>query len=339
METRITLKELAASLNLSVSTVSKSLNDSTEISPITKRRVTELATLKRYVPNNMAQNLRGKKTKTLGIIIPNIFSDFFAEALSSMEEQSDKRGYNIIISFTNDSLEKEIECINKLIHRRVDGIIISPTLTESQFGSSTHLNKLSEYNIPLVLFDRILDNVACDKVGLNESLLAEEATLDLCKLGCKKIAYFSNISNTSIGNQRISGYSDAIKKIKGKKQIINFHKIDLKISLKHLIGTNSIDSILADDGLSSILIVKSILELGYRIPEDISMLNFSNGIFSHYLSPSLTAIDSKPIEQGKIAVDILIDRIEDRLSPELLDFRLEVSLVHRESTRRLVPSI
>ena len=327
MRNQITLQELAISLNLSISTVSKSLNDSPEISVKTKSRVKELAILKRYIPNSMAQSLKGKQSRTIGVIIPDIFNKFYSESLHAIEDKANMRGYRTIICFSNDSINKEAECIEKLIKCRVDGIIIAVSKESLNEKKREHIEKLSAYNIPLVIFDRIEDEIDCDKVGLNEALLAEEATMNLFNSGYKNIAFLAPLPFSSIDESQQEGYLEAIKRKGGKKQVLSFLSSEFPYQkLQNLIHSEKIDAVIVNNLPTAFLDTGSDSKPGFSIPENIHFLSLSNLENKEYLSNSYNVFDRLGTEQGDIAVDTLIDRIEGVLTEEYVKFELTAKI-------------
>lgn len=334
MENKITLKELAKLLNVSISTVSKALNDSTEISPQTRKRVKELAELNHYVPNILAQNLKSKKTKTIGVIIPAILPHFFAEALHGIETKASELGYRIIICISNESIQKEAESIMTLIKGQVDGLIMSLSKETQAKMEIDHIKSIFNHKIPLVLFDRVLSQIECDKVHINDSLQAEQATMALHSSGCRKIAYFSGIQDTSVDDERRNGYLAAIKNLKAKSKIVSFDSRNFPDKeLKELLETKQLDAVVASDELAAILVMKSALNSGFQIPEDLSVIGFTNGIMSEHFRPSLTTVDQHAEEQGKLALETMVDRIEGKLPQEFIEYKLETSIIQRNSTR------
>lgn len=335
MRKKVTLKELAKLLNVSISTVSKALNDSPEISPETRRRVKELAEINHYIPNIHAQNLKTNQTRTIGVVIPSILPHFFAKALHGIETKASELGYRIVISLSNESTKKEKESIDMLVRGQVDGLIVSLSKETQANMDIAHLNLLIESGIPLVLFDRVLEQIACDKVHINDALQAEEATIDLYNSGCKKIAYFSGISETSVDQQRRAGYMEAVNRVKMSSEIVTFNNDEFPHGkLKNLIENKKLDGILVSDELGAIRTINSILDLNYKVPEDVSVIGFTNGIMSANFRPSLSAVDQKEEEQGKLALETMVDRIEGRLE-EPLNYSLATNLIHRQSTKAL----
>ena len=335
MENKITLKELAKLLNVSISTVSKALNDSSEISPQTRKRVKELAELNHYVPNILAQNLKNKKTRTIGVIIPAILPHFFAEALHGIETKASELGYRIIICISNESIQKEAESIMTLIKGQVDGLIMSLSKETQAKMEINHIKSIFNHKIPLVLFDRVLSQIECDKVHINDSLQAEQATMALHNSGCEKIAYFSGIQDTSVDDERRNGYLAAIKNLQSKSKIVNLSSKKIPDQeLKELLETKQLDGIVASDELTAILVMKSALDSGFKIPEDLSVIGFTNGIMSEHFRPSLSTVDQHAEEQGKLALETMVDRIEGTLPQEFIEYRLEASIIQRNSTRK-----
>lgn len=334
MKKKITLKELAKLMNVSTSTVSKALNDSPEISVATKNKVNEIAALHSYVPNAIAQNLKMQQTKTIGVIIPAILPHFFAEALHAIETRASELGYRIIICISNECIQKEAESIKTLLKGQVDGLIISLSQETQAKRITEHLKPIFNQDVPLVLFDRVLNNIDCDKVLINDSLQAMRATMELWNSGCRKLAYFSGISDTSVDNERRKGYQKAIQNLGIAESIVDFKPSDFPyLELKRLLEKNQIDGILASDELSAILVMKSALNSGFKIPEDLSVIGFSNGIMGENFRPSLSTVDQLAPEQGRLSLETMVNRIEDKLPPSHVQHRLETSIIHRNSTR------
>ena len=330
----MTLKELARILNVSVSTVSKALRNSPEISPDTIQKVKELAKLNHYVPNTLAQNLKGRKTKTIGVVIPSILPQFFAKALHGIETKASELGYGIIICISNESLEKEKQSLKTLVNGRVDGLIVSLSRETQASMDIEHVMDLKNYKIPLVLFDRVLDAIECDKVSINDSLQAEQATMELYKSGCRQIAYVSGIPKTSVNDERLNGYKEALKRVNLKEQIIQFEESNFQDKkIQKLLKDGKLDGILASDELSGIKSMKAGLSAGFSIPNDFSVIGFTNGIMGEQFIPSLTVVDQHAEEQGKLALETMVDRIEEKLPPEKFHYKLDTSIIRRGSTK------
>ena len=333
MEKKCTLKDLAKILNLAVSTVSKAINNSPEISELTKIKVQNTARLYNYTPNKSAQNLKSKRTKTIGVIVPDLLSHFFAMAIHGIETEANSKGYKIIICLSNESRDKESESINTLINGSVDGLIISLSKETQITGDYGHFEEALKYNFPIVLFDRTFERMICDKISINDQLAAKEATEHLLKTGCKNIIILSTISGTSGGEKRKMGYLDGLKNTGIQSCILNIENYNSfeKLLLQQLRDIK-VDGIMAADELSAISTIKYALKNSFKIPEDISVIGFTNGILAENYVPSLTAVDQQAKEQGIMAANTLIKRLERKIPVEPVNHTLKTSIIQRQST-------
>jgi LacI family transcriptional regulator len=211
MKSKATLKQIAKELGVSVSTVSKALNDSPEISEPTKNRVQEYAKLKNYKPNVIGLSLKNRRTKTIGVIIPNILNSFFAKVFSGIEKVADEKGYKVITCISNESLEKESMLWKCLSNGTIDGFILSVAGRSQKLQEYNHFKNIINEGTPIVMFDRIAEEVNCDKVIVDDFESAVNATEHLIKSGCKKIALLSAIDNLSVGKLRAKGFYKAIE--------------------------------------------------------------------------------------------------------------------------------
>jgi len=333
MEKKCTLKDLAKILNLAISTVSKAINNSPEISELTKIKVQNTARLYNYTPNKSAQNLKSKKTKTIGVIVPDLLSHFFAMAIHGIETEANSKGYKIIICLSNESRDKESESINTLINGSVDGLIISLSKETEITGDYGHFEEALKYDFPIVLFDRTFEKMICDKISINDQLAAQEATEHLLKTGCQNIIFLSTIYGTSVGEKRKLGYLDGIKNTGMQSCILNIANYNSfeKLLLQQLQNIK-VDGIVAADELSAISTIKYALKNSFKIPEDISVIGFTNGILAENYVPSLTAVDQQAKEQGIMSANTLIKRLERKISIEPVHHTLKTSIIQRQST-------
>jgi len=207
---RVTLKELAKELNVSIPTVSKALSGSKEISNETKERIVKLAKKYNYSPNQIAISLKIQKTKTIGVIIPNILSHYFAEVLLGIEEEAIKQGYNIITTISNESYEKEAKSIKMFLNGTVDGFLVSLAKETEVKQKFNHFELAIKQGYPVVMFDRVTDFVHCDKVIIDDYDITYKITNNLINSGFKNIIFISTISEVSVGKIRAAGYENAI---------------------------------------------------------------------------------------------------------------------------------
>ncbi|QOG02579.1 LacI family DNA-binding transcriptional regulator [Flavobacterium sp. MDT1-60] len=340
MKAKATLKQIAKELGVSVSTVSKALNDSPEISEQTKVKIKEYAKLKNYKPNVIGLNLKNRKTKTIGVIIPNILNSFFAKVFSGIEKVADKKGYNVITCISNESLEKEIHTLEMLSNGTIDGFILSVSEEAQKLQDYSHFSAIINDGTPIVMFDRIADEVECDKVVVDDFDSALNSTQHLINLGCKNIALISSVDNLSVGKLRADGYLKALADNNipvNEKIILRTDSEDDMKSKIDAIFDNKIDAIFALDENDSVAALRVSLKKGYKVPEDISIIGFADGILaSRRLSPSLTTVSQHGIEIGEVAAKKLIERLEES-EDETSDYEtivIKTKLKERESTRK-----
>ncbi|HRN44065.1 MAG TPA: LacI family DNA-binding transcriptional regulator [Flavobacterium sp.] len=341
MKAKATLKQIAKELNVSVSTVSKALNDSPEISSSTKIRIKEYAKLKNYKPNVIGLNLKNRKTKTIGVIIPNILNSFFAKVFSGIEKVADEKGYNVIMCISNESLEKETHTLEMLSNGTIDGFIVSVSEEAQKNHEYNHFSSIINDGTPIVMFDRIAAEVDCDKVIVDDYDSALNSTQHLINLGCKNIALLSSIDNLSVGKLRAEGY---LKALENNTIPVNSNIIlradseeDLNSKIENIFENNTIDGVFALDENDSVAALKIGLKKGYKIPEELSIIGFADGILaSRRLSPSLTTVSQHGVDIGEVAAKLLIDRLESK--EEHVPYEtvvIKTKLKERESTREL----
>ncbi|MHA4895971.1 LacI family DNA-binding transcriptional regulator [Pedobacter sp. PWIIR3] len=207
MSKNVTLKDIAKALDLSISTISKALNDSYEISSDTKNIVLAYAKSQRYSPNRMAKGLKEGKSRSIGVVVCSLDNNFVSQMLDGIDKYSTEKAYQIIIMQSKESHEQEIACLSLLYAGGVDGILISPAY---QGVDLSYLNSLQESGLPVVLFDRLSDQIETHKVGADNFKGAYEATTHLIEAGYKKIAHLNTNTTLSITTERLNGYKKAL---------------------------------------------------------------------------------------------------------------------------------
>jgi len=333
MKNKITLKELAKLLNVSVSTVSKALHDSPEISPKTAERVKELAKLHNYRPNPVAVNLKSSKSNTIGVIIPNIANSFFANVLSGIEARAQKAGLQVITYISDESLEREQQITEMLTSGFVDGVLIAISEETNHKKEYEHLFNLIDYSIPVVLYDRINFDFPVDKIGIDDEQTFEDATRLLQAKGIKKIGIAISIHHLGVGKLRITGYRNALNS-REDFYIANSSKPKtLKEKIEKLLIKDKVEAILCADFESTMLVYRLAYEHGIRIPQDLKIIGFIQEEVARYLTPSISYVEQFPEKIGEEAVDLLVERIEKRL-PDVkpINKTIYTKLVHLEST-------
>ncbi len=339
MRRKVTLKQIAKELDVSISTVSKSLRDSPEISEDTRLKVQAFAKLYNYKPNNIALSLKNKKTKTIGIIIPEIVHHFFATVISGIEQVANECGYNVIVCLSDESFDKEVINMEMLANGSTDGFIMSLSKETQQKKDFHHLQEVINQGMPVVLFDRISNDILCDKVIIDDQLAAYEATNFLISKGLKKIALLTTVDYVSVGKLRTDGYLNVLHDhgIEVDENLIirieDTEHCDEKIN--ELLENQSIDAILAVNELFAVTAIKLAMSKGIKIPEDLSVVAFTDGIISKYSTPTITTISQNGIKMGRKAAEILINRLEleDEDDEHYRTEIIETNLIIRESTK------
>ncbi|AWA29497.1 LacI family transcriptional regulator [Flavobacterium magnum] len=339
MKEKATLKQIAKELHVSVSTVSKALNDSPEISEPTKIKIQEFAKLKNYKPNIIGLNLKNRKTKTIGVIIPNIMNAFFAKVFSGIEKVAEAKGYNVITCISNESLEKEIHTLDMLSNGTIDGFILSVSEEAQKLNEYQHFVDVINDGTPIVMFDRIAEKVDCDKVVVDDFDSAVHATQHLLKLGCKKIALLSAIDNLSVGKLRAKGYYEALEKNGSHASdtliIRTDTEEDFNQRIETLLDREQPDGVFALDEHASTMAMKAAIKRGIRIPDDLSVIGFADGIWSRRMTPSLSTISQHGPEIGEAAARLLIERLESKEEVKPVTNIIRTELRQRDSTRKL----
>jgi LacI family transcriptional regulator len=337
----VTLKDIAKRLGLSPSTVSRALRDHPKISPETKKRVIAMANRYHYQPDSIAQSLQNRKTKTIGVIVPQIKQGFFASVINGIEEVAYKAGYLIIVSQSNEEYEREVFNTRAMVANRVAGLLVSLSISTKNID---HFTSLQWRGVPIVFFDRISDEIPASKVVVDDYRGAYKAVSHLIESGYRRIAHLAGPKHLSIGSERRRGYMDALVKaglpleadlivyggLDDTDGIVGFHKL-----LNH---SNMPDAIFAVNDPVATGAFLSIKECGMNVPRDIGLVGFSNNKISSLLDPPLTTVEQPSYEMGKTAVALLLEQIEDEeRSFEPKTVQLKTQLIIRSSTRTTYP--
>ena len=308
MKKNITIKELSKILEVSISTVSKALNDSYEISDSTKERIKAAAKTYNYKPNKLAVNLKSGKTYTIGVVLPSIKNFFMSRVLRGIDSVIAKSKYNIIISITNESFDKEVQSVQTLSNGLVDAIIIAVSEETQIKKDFSHLSNLVG-DIPLLMVDRIVNSINCDKVLVDDYNAIFNAVSDLIFEGKKSIALVSSINNLNVGKLRTKGYLAAIQN-KQEPIVLEGQEGYIESELSKLIESNKIDAIMALDQESSLAAfrigkVKKVLN-----NKEVSIIGYASRVISEHLTPKLTTIDQHGKKVGITSAKLLLKRLD-----------------------------
>jgi len=308
MKKNITIKELSKILEVSISTVSKALNDSYEISDSTKERIKSAAKTYNYKPNKLAVNLKSGKTNTIGVVLPSIKNFFMSRVLRGIDSVIAKSNYNIIISITNESFDKEVQSVQTLSNGLVDAIIIAVSEETQIKKDFSHLSNLVG-DIPLLMVDRIVNSINCDKVLVDDYNAIFNTVNELIFEGKKSIALVSSINNLNVGKLRTKGYLAAIEN-KQEPIVIEGHEGYIESELSKLIESKKIDAIMALDQESSLAAfrigkVKKVLN-----NKEVSIIGYASRVISEHLTPKLTTIDQHGKKVGITSAKLLLKRLD-----------------------------
>lgn len=340
MKKKITLKQIAKELDVSISTVSKSLRNSPEIGEDTRLKVQAFAKFYNYKPNNIALSLKNRKTKTIGIIIPEIVHHFFSTVINGVEQVANENGYSVIICLSDDSFDKEVLNMEMLANGRIDGFIMSLS-KETQFkGDFHHITEVINQGMPVVMFDRVTNEILCDKVIIDDKLAAYEAVQSLIDKGRKKIALVTTVDYVSVGKLRTDGYTKALLDNDipfNDELIIKIEDIDTcEITIGKLLEDKAIDAVFAVNELFAVTIIKTAHKIGLNVPNDLAVIAFTDGMISKYSTPTITTVSQSGIKMGNVAAKMLIERLELEDEEENESYKTEVietHLIERESTK------
>lgn len=339
MKPKLTLKQIARELDVSVSTVSKALRDSVEISEETRQKIKAFAKLYNYRPNNIALSLKNRKTRTIGLVLPEIVHDFFATVISGIEQVANERGYNVIICLSNNSFDREVMNMEMLANGSTDGFILSVAKETQQKQDYHHLEEVINQGMPLVLVDRVVEQIVCDKVIIDDSEGARNAVQFLIDSGCRRIAIITTVDYVSVGKLRTQGYVEALKYNNidfDEGLILKIEDIDnSQQQINEFLEYNNVDGVFAVNEQFAASAVKALKTKNLAVPNDVMVFSFSDGELSRRFIPSLSTVNQHGFEMGAKAAELLIDRLEKPVDEEHFQTAIiKTSLIKRESTQR-----
>lgn len=323
------IKEISKITGLSLATVSRVFNNSSLVSPKTREKVLKAAAAIDYQPNTMAAALRSGKSKIIGVIVPEVNNYFFSGIINGIEKIVSDSGYNIIISQSHESQEKENEALNSFLKLQVDGILLSISKETTDFSL---IQKILKSDTPVVFFDRVPNLKNIDSVTLNDYMGAFMATEHLLNKNCNNLIHIAGNSKVSIFAKRQKGFIDAI--IKNDKKSIEHTSIeltsdvkkDIKI-LKEAFEINpKTDGIFAYGDEIGLHVLNLLKELNIDVPNKVKLIGFGNANFSNLTQPKISTIDQECSQMGKLAASLLLENLQSKkntsqakvLSPRLI---------------------
>jgi len=333
-----TIHDIAKKLDIAASTVSRALNDNPLISEATRKKIKKTAEEMGYRPNTMAANLRTKRTHTIGVIVPLINRHFFSSVISGIEDVAYQQGFAVTISQSNDDFEKETKIAKSLFNNRVDGVIVSIGMETTSFD---HLKLFSEKNIPIVFFDRIVDEIEAHKIVVDDFGGALRVTRHLISQGAKRIAHIGGPLNLKIYQKRRDGFLNAMNEagLKVPDSLIihnSLRKDDGIAAIKELTENNGkIDAIFCANDTTALSAIIYLKNKGVKIPSEMLIMGFSNEPFSEVVTPSISTIKQPGFEMGKKAAELIINQINKKTIPNNFEtITMPTELIIRESSIR-----
>lgn len=339
---RITLQDIAYKLNISVSTVSKALKGYPDVSKKTKKAVVELAEKLNFTPNIVASNLRTQDTKTIGVIVPKLVHHFYSSVIDGIVNIAEKKGYMVILLQSNENYDLEQKQLNLLINHQVDGIILSLTSRTKKFD---HIKQVQNRGIPLVMYDKVTDEINCSKVVIDDCKAAFDAVSYLLSKGHKKIAFFGGILLAQNFKERFRGYKKALEEFRisfdenlvyicdGNDEYRDGYNNAKKMIQDHT--KNGIDAVFTATDLMAVGINKYFAKNQIKVPDEIALFGFSNWFLSSIMTPTLSTVNQPGKEMGVSSVELILEAITLSKAKEHIPIKhviIPTSLVIREST-------
>ncbi len=338
MSKKINIKSIAAEFGVSPSTVSKALKDSHEISKETREKIQAYAKFYNYRPNSLALGLRNQKTMVIGIIIPEIVHHFFSRVFSGIENVAYKQDYNLMISLSKDSLAKEVQNVAMLTNGSVDGLLVSLAKETFEKHDYQHFYQLIEEGFPIVFLDRVPPNLAIDKVIIDDVAGGYKAAKHLIGKGYKNLAILTTPTHVTVGKDREIGFKKAVDEA-GLEMNSNYcvkinEKEDIASQIVQLFSQKKLpDAIFAVNETYAAMALKIAQDKGLKIPNDIAIIGFTDGLISKTTNPTLTTVAQHGYTMGEQATEMLLKRINEK-NKDLPHQNMVIStnVVEREST-------
>ena len=332
---RISQRDIAHQLGINVSTVSRALRGLDGVSPKLKKKIEQLAEEGGYRPNPFAVSLRYDTTRTIGIIVPDVAFNHYAQIVKRIEAEARNAGYMSIITDTDDSYENEVNSVDMLINMHVEGIIICPSQDTTDFS---HLQRLRQLHIPVVLFDRVPD-IDISSVMINDVASARYATNSLLDSGAKRIAFLGGLNQVKQTADRKHGYLEAMREheIPIRTELVKCHHISFNSGLSDTIELLRLpeppDAILATHGLLAIAAVQAVTSQGLRIPEDVAVIAYMSDWVSEMSNPRISFIKQNLREIGVKVFRLLLEQINGDDSVQHIIVKANLEL--RDSTKTI----
>ena len=335
MGKRATLKDIAKALNVSITTVSRALNDKEDISASTKKKVRETAEILDYQPNYLAKILHGGSTRLIGVIVPRISHAYFSSLLKGISEAVNNSGDFIIIAESQDDRKKELEIIQKFVNINVIALLIAPTYRSNLLDKNYTPNLLK--GTPVVLMDRSTDNCMFHQVTNDHHSASRQLVKHLIDQGHKRIIHLRGLVNDIIADQISEGYAKAMEDHGLSSEVHNLSEVsaeDAYLKLDQITQSSGLpEAVFVISDEAALGIYRYCHDNGLSIPRDVALAGYSNAPFGQYLTPALTTVDQQSYTMGLKAVKLSLQVIEENISSSIID-TITTQLITRESSRK-----
>lgn len=332
MRERVKITDLARELGVSTTTVSRALSNEGRIGAKTKESVIQLAKKWGYKPNPFAVNLLKKKSKLIGLILPEFTHHYFGKVLSGVNRMVNEHGYQLIINIHEGSMQREVEILNMLSTMRVDGIIASYARETTSFD---HYLDVLEDNVPIVFVDRMCEDLDTSHVISDDFDGCLQGVDQLVKSGCRRIAHIAGPENLSTSFTRKVGYKEGVKRNGlsiDQELIISSDNPDWTSQLEALVMAKKLDAILAFTDYLAFEAIECIKKLDVKVPQEVSVVGFADEPIAQHMAPRLSTIRQPAVEMGQRAAEILMWHIDNPTSSDIFCESMPTSLICREST-------
>lgn len=331
----VTIYDIAQRLNLSPSTISRGLRDDARINADTKALIAEVAAELNYQPNRVAAGLRGGSTKTIGLIVPRINTDFFANAVTGIEQVARRHGFQLIITQCNEQVAAERENVAALTAARVDGILASVTIETKNLE---HFAALQQKQFPLVFFDRAPSDFPAHRVTIDDAASSYAATRHLIEKGARRIAHLGGPDNSTIYAGRYQGYVRALREagLDVREEYVDRNCLVEAAGYAAMDRLRALpqppDAIFTASDWTGLGVVLYCKERGIRIPDELRLVGFSNEPFTRIIEPTISSVEQFSERMAAAAAELLFEQINTKEVLPLRRLTIEAELRVRTSS-------
>lgn len=311
-EKEVTIYDLADKLNISIATVSRGLQDDPVVSKKTRKKIIELAEQMGYRSNHFARNLRNQRTNTIGVIANRLNSYFMSTVIAGIEKTVNNNGYNLIITQSLESAEKEIASAKTMFNNRVDGLLVTLSYETNDLD---HFDQFTKKKVPVLFFDRCEEQNHFTNILIDNRKAAYDATMHLAQQGCKRIVHITAPQKRSLYIDRMNGYKQALleNNLEFSKDLVYISNLSMEAGAdvaRNILAMKPLpDGVFVANDNSAVGCMVALKQAGIRIPEDMAIVGFNNDPVSIVVEPNLTTINYPGYEMGEVAARNLINHL------------------------------